>query len=162
MRYFICTLETLTLGVPADKTERIIAAPQTLETVYEEKDGDVFISLPAFLGKKGKKEEENLDHGIVFKEKAGTGQWVLLLPRIDRDLEIPQEQIRSLPNLLRSRLSCFSGAYFTESSAQGLILLLDTEQVASHVRALLNKEDSAGGAETGVETQGAFAEVRYD
>ena len=120
MKYFICAMDSILLGIPAERTERIIPADEA---------GDS-ISLSALLRLK----DQAAPHGLVLKGAQGSpsapdapdAQAVLLTPRIEDELEIPDEDIHRLPETLAEMLPCFRGAHFTDRS---VILILDPEKL---------------------------------
>jgi hypothetical protein len=145
MRFFVCTLDGMALGFPADKTERIITASQARNSPSEAEKPeteDFFIALPALFrrsggaGAKAADERGEVFHGIVLKDSAraesrlGDGRfrrYVFLTPKIDIDLDIPEADIHPLPNLLGDVLPWFSGVSFSNGR---MLLLLDPEKIA--------------------------------
>ena len=125
MRCFICTLDKINLGIPAERTERIIPVARVQTAVHETENQELFISLPALLRQK----DAAAPHGVVLKPADGPVKTVLLTPKIDIDMEIPEESIHQLPQAL-SGLSCFRGAYFNN---QGLYLILDPEKLTGGI-----------------------------
>jgi hypothetical protein len=93
--------------------------------VYEAENGEAFISLPALFGL-----EESAPNGVVLKTTASKGaetqKTVLLTPKIDIDLEIPEENIRSLPEAFSGRFRYFRGACF---NGQDIILIIDLDKL---------------------------------
>jgi hypothetical protein len=135
MRYFICSLNTINVGIPAEQTERIIPVTRVQTSLYETETGDhkAFISLPALFQRK-----DPAPHGVVLKNSAKgpeppaeTVTTILLTPRIDRDLEIPEEGILRLPEALGGWLTYFRGGYFMD---QNFILILDPEKIREILR----------------------------
>ncbi|MCL1927367.1 MAG: hypothetical protein FWG07_01050 [Treponema sp.] len=157
MRYFICTLDKINLGIPAERTERIIPVTRIQTAVFEtENDNDndnrkAFISLPllflqndsvtphAHTALSGELTSNSLCspvtapwpegmHGVVLKANDGTEtpKTVLLTPRIDIDLEIPEEDIHSLPEAFVGFFRYFKGVYFTEDR---IILILNIKKL---------------------------------
>ncbi|MCL1813113.1 MAG: hypothetical protein FWG29_06275 [Treponema sp.] len=126
MRYFICTLDKINLGIPAERTERIIPVTRMQTAVFEtdNDNGKAFISLPMLFLQK----DSTALHGVVLKPNDGieTLKTVLLAPRIDIDLEIPEEHIHSLPEAFVGFFRYFRGVYFTEES---IVLILNTEKL---------------------------------
>ena len=119
MKYFICTLactdsgaENCLLGIPSERTERIIPVSQV--------QTEDFISIPALL----KLKDESVHHGLVLKSKK-----TLLLPRIDVELEILEEEIKTLPKTIDELFGYFRGAYF----GSNMILILDPEKLLEYV-----------------------------
>ena len=123
MRYFICTFGEICLGFPAKQTERIIQADRIQTNIYETSDRQTFISLPALL----RQNDSFTVHGLVLKSPNAA---VLLTPKIDIELDIPQERISRLPEIFNGVFSFFSGAFFSDAEESfGLILLLDPEKI---------------------------------
>lgn len=116
MRYFICALESIQLGIPADVTERIIPAAEI-------KGREHIITLTALF----KQTDIASPHGIVLKPGENSKTCTILLtPKIDIDLEIDEEKIHALPEAFSGVFLCFKGAYF---NGQNLILLLEPEKL---------------------------------
>jgi len=126
LKYFICALGGIFLGIPARQTERIIAVTRVQDAVYETENREVFISLPALLRQKDK----SAPHGIVLKplvsQPPDTTKTTLLTPRIDAELEIPEESIHSLPRAMDGVYRHFRGAYCAD---QNVILILAPEKL---------------------------------
>ncbi|MCL1994135.1 MAG: hypothetical protein FWG66_14415, partial [Spirochaetes bacterium] len=99
--------------------------------------GGGFISLPALLGLNG----DSAVHGIVLKTaadddananaEATAPPSVLLVPRVDIELEIAGEDIHPLPDVLSKMLKYFKGAHF---AGEKLILILDTQKITEGYR----------------------------
>ena len=121
IRYFICPLDKIYLGIPAGRTEKIIPVTRVQTAVNETENREKFISLPALFGLKN----ISTPHGVVLKTPA-TRKTVLLTPGIDIDLEIPEENISSLPESLSGSYRYFTGACFDD---QKVILILDPEKL---------------------------------
>ena len=126
MKYFICALGRINLGIPAEQTERIIPSERIQANVYETGNQETFISLPLLF----KQKDTAVPHGVVLKG-ACTVKTVLLTPRIDMDLEIPEENIHRLPDAFVGRFRYFRGACF---SGQNLILILDSQKLMEGMR----------------------------
>jgi len=124
MKYFICALDTVHLGIPAERTERIIPVSRVQTAVYETENQEAFISLPLLFRQK----EPAAPHGIVLK---GAVKTVLLTPRIDIELEIPEEDIHQLPQALVGLSRYFRGVCF---SGQKTILVLDPAKLVESIR----------------------------
>jgi len=120
MKYFICALDKVQLGIPTSLTERIIPAGRVQTTVSESENQERFISIPALFRLK----DSSAPHGIVLKQEI-FGKTVLLTPKIDIEIEIPQEHIHALPKALAGNYAFFSGAY---CSGQNIILILDPQK----------------------------------
>jgi hypothetical protein len=123
VKFFICALDEMILGIPSEGTARIISAPRTQTVLYEIEKEELFISLPVLF----RKDALPAPHGMILKEKCPPHTAVtLLVPRIETDIDIPEAEIQKLPALIGEKLSCLGGAYFNK---EGLILLLDTKKL---------------------------------
>jgi len=127
LKYFICALGRINIGIPAEMTERIIAVTRVQGAVCETENGEVFMSLPALLRQKDKAAP----HGVILKPCPGqpsdnTGKTTLLTPRIDAEMEIPEENIHSLPKAMDGMYRHFRGAYCT---GQSVILIFNPEKL---------------------------------
>jgi hypothetical protein len=111
----------INLGIPAERTEKIISVTRVQEAVRETENQEVFISLPALLRQK----DSFAPHGIVLKSDTAA-KTTLLTPRIDAELEIPEEDIRSLPKIMGGAYRHFRGAYCT---GQNVIFVLAPEKL---------------------------------
>ena len=127
VKYFICALGTSAkLGIPAEQTERIIPVSRLQTSVYETENDDAFISIPALFRQK----DIAAPHGLVLKggRDDGNGKTILLTPKIDIDLEIPEENIHSFPEAFAGLYTFIKGACFSGGS-QNVILILDPEKL---------------------------------
>ncbi|MDR2072624.1 MAG: hypothetical protein LBP60_04225 [Spirochaetaceae bacterium] len=124
MKCFICSLDEITLGIPSKPIAQIISAPRVQDALFASENGEGYISLPVLF----QKESVPAPHGIRLKDRGNGGSLVLLVPRIDTDMEIPEEEIRSLPDLVEKKLPCFSGVFFSE---KGPVLVVDTEKLGA-------------------------------
>jgi len=134
----------INLGIPAEQTERIIKVSRAQTNVYEsgnrssgaeasgaESSGarEAFISLPALF-----RQEDAVFHGLVLKGGGevpaadGRTKTILLMPKIDVDMEIPEDAIHRLPETFVGVFSFFTGAYFDEGG-KNLILILNPKKL---------------------------------
>ena len=115
MKYFISAADNAAflLGFPAEQTEQIVPAERALALADS---ASKLISIPALL----KLKDTTAPHGIILKTKT-----VLLTPRINTELEIPQENIYPLPKSFAG-FGFFIGVYFTENN---IIYIVDSENV---------------------------------
>ena len=133
-------MDKIHLGIPAERTQRIIQVTRTQTAGYETENGEAFISLPALFQQKN----AAAPHGIVLKPgkeqepRAGNSpsaapdlKTVLLTPRIDRDIEIPEQNIYRLPESLGGPFRYVRGACFSD---QSLILILNPEKLVEGAR----------------------------
>ena len=136
MKYFICALDKIDctpasnqqawLAIPAERTERIISSGRIQTAVYETENresetGSVYISLPAMFRLK----DRVAPHGLVLKGSAPP-ETVLLTPRIQNELEIPEENIKALPKVIDEMYVYFRGVFF---QGEKMILILDPEKL---------------------------------
>jgi hypothetical protein len=122
VKFFICALAEMILGLPSEGTARIIPAPHTQTMLYKTVQEDLFLSLPVLF----QKDSVSTPHGMILKKKCDQKRLILLVPRIETDIDILEEEIRLLPALIGEKLSCLGGACFNNNN---LILLLDTENL---------------------------------
>ena len=149
MKYFICALDKVSVGIPAEQTERIIPLAREQAGVYETESQppgtdeagtkEAFISLPALLH-----DNTPARHGLVLKSAGEASasraniKTILLSPKIDIDIEIPDESIHRLPEAFAGIFSFFSGACFApginapgtnDESGQNLILIVNPQKL---------------------------------
>ena len=135
MKYFICTLgtpeeahqhqnfpqDTIQVGIPTMYTERIIPVTKTQAVGYETENEEVSVSLPVLFQQKN----THTPHGVVLRTDRAV-KTVLLTPRIERDLEIPEERLHRLPAVFDGLSRYFRGVYFDK---ENLIYILNTEKI---------------------------------
>ena len=131
MKYFICSADEMNLAIPAERTERVIPVSRSQPSLCETGNNEVFISIPVLL----KLKDIAAPHGIVLKPHASKSadehaKTVLLVPKIDIDLEIPEEKINMLPDALGGLSRYFRGAFFTDKN---VILVLDPESLVKEI-----------------------------
>jgi hypothetical protein len=162
VKYFICALEgtpfterkevttagtlpgNVHLGIPAERTERIISMTRIQTAIYVIENQEAFISLPCLFRLK----DVLAPHGIILKtDKSDIPinkssdisidkhiKTILLTPKIDIELEIPEESIHRMPESFAGLFRCFKGAYFTAAgTGQSVILLLDPEKIVESI-----------------------------
>jgi len=120
VKYFICSLGEITLGIPTEDIKQIIPNTRSQINIKETENQNFFISLPALLGQK----DTVILHGLVFKKD----NTILLTSKIDIEQEIPDGNIHQLPEFFSGIFSFFKGACF-DSINKNLILLLDTKKI---------------------------------
>jgi chemotaxis signal transduction protein len=85
----------------------------------------MFISLPALF-----RLQESAPNGVVLKNtsasKEASQKTILLTPKIDIDLEIPDENIHRLPESFSGQFRYFRGVCFND---QNVIFILDPEKL---------------------------------
>jgi len=142
MKCFVCALDKIHVGIPAERTERIVQAARVQTAVYETENQEAFISLPLLF-----RQKEPAPHGVVLKaalqpegaagvDAAGAGagsgpKTMLLTPRIDKELDIPDEAVYQLPEAFAGPFRYFSGACF---NAQDVIFILNPAKLLEGMR----------------------------
>jgi hypothetical protein len=123
MRCFLCSLDGMRVGIPAERAERIVLQDRAQAAVYAAGTGDggSCISLPVLLRQK----DVPAPHGVVLKSDS-PGTTILLTPKIDGDMEIPEESIHPLPEALSGLRRYFEGASF---AGKNMILILSPEKI---------------------------------
>jgi hypothetical protein len=119
MRYFLCSFDQFSLGVPEDAVAAIMIYPKTVtEMITREEElppesptgdpsgspagslagrsGDVFFSLPHFF----ELADKTVRHGIVLKAGEEGPRQVLLVRTVEREADIAPEDMYPLPQLL--------------------------------------------------------------
>jgi chemotaxis signal transduction protein len=102
--------------------ERIIAMDAHPD---EAGDRNFCISLAALCGQK----ETDAPHGLVLKSGRSPAV-VLLTPKIQTDMELPDAELRAFPRSLAAFLRYFRGAFL---DASGMILALDPETIIKDI-----------------------------
>jgi hypothetical protein len=130
MRYFICTFETINFGIPAESTEHIIQLSRKQNSLYETEDSNVFISLPALF-----RQYDTTPYGLVLKLSVSTNGFTrkitLLTSKIEKDMEIPDDNVHRLPKLFTGPFIFFSGMFFSEGN---MIFIINPEKLAEFVK----------------------------
>ena len=117
MKFFICTFDSILLGIPSDRIERIIP-------VNEAQDTALTVSIPDMFRLKDRASV----HALVLK--APVDNTVFLVPRIENELEIPEENIQCLPQTLSEMIIFCNGVYFTDTT---MILTLDPDKLLENI-----------------------------
>jgi len=137
MKCFVCALDRIHVGIPAERTERLVQSARVQTAVYETENQEAFISLPLLF-----RQKEPAPHGVVLKAAplpegaAGAGtdsglKTMLLTPRIDKELELPDQAIYQLPEAFEGPFRYFSGACF---NAQDVIFILNPLKLMEGMR----------------------------
>ena len=126
MKYFLCALNTVYLGIPSEYTERIISVSRMQSSVCETDAQDIFISLPLLF----RCADLPTPHGIVLKTVSEERKTILLVPPLDIDLEIPAEDIFSVPRAFSELLRYCNGSCFINIGRQErLVFTLDIKKI---------------------------------
>ena|GEM_PF-3210983 len=138
MKYFICNTENnsaLTgislIAIPSEKIEKIYSTEILPEKLINKHEGEIHISIPLLLDLKNKIPSHALKiKTIKIEEKYIAEKAVLLCPKVDIEIDIPDENIQPLPIALKKLFSFFSGAFFEENK---LYLILEPEKIMEHI-----------------------------
>ena len=134
MRHFICVFEMIRFGIPAESTERIIQLSRTQNSPCEIEDNDVFISLPAMFNKKQMTDAKQMTapHGLLLKLHIPDGKKIILLsPKVEKDMEIPENKIHELPALLSGPFIYFKGVFFNEEKP---VFIISPEKLLGYIK----------------------------
>jgi chemotaxis signal transduction protein len=103
----------------------------------ETPSGDVFFSLPHFF----KLADRTVRHGIVLKPPRENSRNILLVSSVEREADIPPEEIFPLPEILAASKR---GSFFTgiRISGQDMIAFIDPASLIARII-----KDTEGGPE---------------
>ena len=145
MRFFIFPLENIYIAVAADRVKRFVSQENSKDSA----DID-HVSIPVYMIFGKLQCAENMSqHGIVLKQEAcasdgcgGNKTYMIITPPVERDIDIEENEIQSLPGSFTGIYSSFNGLYFNE---QKIIFFLDIEKLIS----LWMKRQEHGGQVSG-------------
>ena len=122
MRFFIFPLENIYIAVAADKVKRFISSDAADNFHENNKDTDqIIIPVNMIFGKLRYAETESVRHGIVLKhETNGSKTLMIITPPVERDIEVAEKDIQSLPGSFTGIYSSFNGIFFYEPAAREL------------------------------------------
>ena len=119
MKYFLCAIDNICLGIPQDNSAHIISSSAI-------EDNDLIISLPQLMNC------PNIltPHGIVLKPVNSNRKTILLTPPIDIEIDIPDEDIHDTPRAIAKILPFCNGACFIKyTNGENLIFTLDIMKI---------------------------------
>ena len=118
MRFFIFPFEKIYIAVAADKVKRFISTA-TADTIQ----GNDPVKIPLH------RAENMAHHGIVLKQETNDHKTlVLITPPVEKDIEVAEKEIQSLPGSFAGMYASFYGIYFNE---QKIIFFLDVEKLTA-------------------------------
>jgi len=127
MRYFVCAFELIKFGIPAEFTESIIQLTRTQNSTIENVDNNVYVSLPALFQK-----YSSTPHGVILKLSVSNSRKITLLtPQIEKDMEIPENNVHGLPQLLTGPYAFFSGVFFSNENP---VFIFNPEKLAEKIK----------------------------
>ena len=116
MNYFICSFDKSLLGIPSAKIEKILSFESSSEIKKQ-------VSIPALF----KLNDSKIVHALILKEKDA----LVLCPKIEVEIDVQEDSIKTLPVLLSHRFNCIQGLAFVKDD---LVLLLDTDKLLEVVK----------------------------
>jgi len=121
MKYFICALNEIRLGFPAEFTERIITVSRMHTHITESEEQETFVSIPLLF-----RQSAGSPHGLVLRSDRVNrylqGKIILVMPKIETDLEIPDEKVHALPAGFSGIYSFIKGICFAD---RNMVLIID-------------------------------------
>ena len=119
-------MDNIILGIPSEQTERIILVSRLQTDLCETENEEDFYSIPVLF----KLKDLSAPHGLILKSGQPV-KTVLLTPKIENELEIPEEEMQRLPQVLEGIFKFFKGAYF---DGENLILTLDPAKLIESMK----------------------------
>jgi len=117
----------ISFGIPAESTGQIIQQSRVQNTLCDTEGSDVFISLSAMF-----KQSFITPHGLILKSSVSGGRKVILLtPKIEKDMEIPEENIHRLPQVLSGIFIFFKGVFFSKENP---VFIINTEKLSGCIK----------------------------
>ena len=127
MRCFICTFNMIKFGIPADAAKQIIQFSRVQNSMIEKENNEVFISIPALF-----KQYSEEYHGLILKmDVSEVKKIILLTPKIEMEIEIPDNSIHSLPKLFSGPFIYFNGVFFNDNNP---VFIINTEKLIGCVK----------------------------
>ena len=127
MRCFICTFEMIRFGIPAECTEKIIQLSRTQNSLHETIDNDVLVSLPSLF-----RQDFTTLHGLVLKLSILEGKKIILLtPKIEKEIEIPEGSIYGLPDIFSGPFIFFRGVFFSNENP---VFIINPEKITGYIK----------------------------
>ncbi|MCL2442869.1 MAG: hypothetical protein FWD13_05315 [Treponema sp.] len=114
-------------GIPAEYTEKIIQLSREQNSLYETVNNDILVSLPALF-------ERNFStlHGLILKLSVLEGKKIILLtPKIEKEIDIPDGCIHSLPNVFSGPFVFFRGVFFSDENP---VFIINPEKISGRVK----------------------------
>jgi len=124
MRFFIFPLDGIYIAVAADKVKRFISSG-----AVPFDSGQIKVPVCVIFGKPDNMEKSASQHGIVLKKETEDNKTlVIITPPVERDIDVEESDIQSLPGSFKGVYSSFNGLYF---NGQKIIFFLDVEKLTS-------------------------------
>jgi len=125
MRFFIFPIENIYVAVAADKVKRFMSTENNNDSVNIDQ-----ITIPVHMIFGKLRCIDNMSsHIIVLKQQTNENKnLVMITPPVERDIDVAENEIQSLPGSFTGIYSSFYGIYF---SGQKIIFFLDVEKLTA-------------------------------
>jgi len=123
-------------GIPAESTGQIIPFSRVQNSLCETAGSEVLISLPVLYqesspARRGVRQTFTTPHGLVLKLSVSGGKKIVLLtPKIEKDMEIQDENVHRLPDLFSGAFKFIRGVFFNEENP---VFILNPEMLTESV-----------------------------
>ena len=127
-------MDKIQIGIMAQKTEKIIQSTRTMNSVFEtqsinDNEMEVFVSLPALFMMQDTIAPHTLVLKTIFMPSSELKVKIFILtPKIENELEIPEETIYQLPKVFADLHGYSKGIYFNNQTTQTMTLILNIEK----------------------------------
>jgi len=142
MRVFLCAFRSFSLAIPITYISSVMlyygSGDKKIE--YDNENRNTYISLPVLFNL----HDENSRHGIILKNGGNDedngiieNKTILLTTEIEREINIPEEQIFSMPKIFDNMKFSyiFSGIVFGfEANDKNMLLLLDPDALTKNLQ----------------------------
>jgi hypothetical protein len=128
MKIFLCAFGSFNVALPSDSVSSLMlyAGNTPEQTASRDENGNMRVSLPFLF----KNNQGSVKHAITLKNNI-----ILLTTEVQREQEIEQEQIGSLPKIFdKFNFSSFFNGMFFISGADEPVLLLNPQKLESIAR----------------------------
>jgi len=116
----------ISFGFPAASTEQIIQLSREQNSFCETGNNEIFISLPVLF-----RQRFTAFHGLILKLIVSQDKKVILLtPKIEMDMEIPDDKVHGLPEVLSGPFIFFKGVFFNDDKP---VFILNPEKLLGNI-----------------------------
>jgi len=114
-------------GIPAEYTEKIIQLSREQNSIFETADNNIFVSLPALF-----RQSYSTLHGLIMKLSDSKNQKIILLtPKIEKEIEIPDGCIHRLPDMFSGPFVFFMGVFFSDENP---VFIFNPEKITGRLK----------------------------
>jgi len=131
MRFFIFPIDKIYIAVAADNVKRFISHDENYkDSVNKDSVSIDRIEIPVYMIFGKLRCYENMSfHDIVLKQETNDNKsLVIITPPVEKDIDVPESEIQSLPASFSGVYSSFNGLYFNDKK---IIFFLDIEKLIS-------------------------------